>query len=66
MMLQSHPVWVRGLKHRLNITICIVRGSHPVWVRGLKQSMLNAPMWQEDVAPRVGAWIETCLVRVKV
>ena len=33
--------------------------SHPVWVRGLKQAM---PQYQGNglqVAPRVGAWIET-------
>ncbi len=34
--LQSHPVWVRGLKlfsHRVSV---LVDESHPVWVRGLK------------------------------
>ena len=33
---QSHPTWVRGLKH---ITICsfdVLFESHPTWVRGLK------------------------------
>ena len=35
-LLESHPVWVRGLKRlACNIFLrCIV--SHPVWVRGLK------------------------------
>ncbi len=32
----SHPVWVRGLKHRDNGQKRIKRWSHPVWVRGLK------------------------------
>ena len=34
--------------------------SHPVWVRGLKLEyavLVNSPAL---VAPRVGAWIETC------
>ena len=34
---ESHPVWVRGLKHFLcTIGQCSI-GSHPVWVRGLKR-----------------------------
>ena len=35
--------------------------SHPVWVRGLKLSMLYHIMLINNVAPRVGAWIETRL-----
>ena len=33
--------------------------SHPVWVRGLKQDRDNVPLCFKQVAPRVGAWIET-------
>ena len=33
--------------------------SHPVWVRGLKLSNHVANGAIEEVAPRVGAWIET-------
>ena len=34
--LRSHPVWVRGLKHRYGGDGMGFRLSHPVWVRGLK------------------------------
>ena len=33
--------------------------SHPVWVRGLKQTLNNQRRRRFQVAPRVGAWIET-------
>ena len=33
--------------------------SHPVWVRGLKPVLLALPTNPLNVAPRVGAWIET-------
>ena len=34
--------------------------SHPVWVRGLKRFRVLQVFKQQRVAPRVGAWIETC------
>ena len=34
--LESHPVWVRGLKHEKAQMPVKAKGSHPVWVRGLK------------------------------
>ena len=34
--------------------------SHPVWVRGLKHQGLALLCRPLPVAPRVGAWIETC------
>ena len=34
--------------------------SHPVWVRGLKLALIIATATAYHVAPRVGAWIETC------
>ena len=34
--------------------------SHPVWVRGLKQPLRGICPALQGVAPRVGAWIETC------
>ena len=39
--LQSHPMWVRGLK--LNILLDSLRyvESHPMWVRGLKQIQVH-------------------------
>ena len=60
---KSHPVWVRGLKHIVVNILNHLILSHPVWVRGLKPSgsFFYAPV--VDVAPRVGAWIET-IIRV--
>ena len=37
----------------------VARESHPVWVRGLKQTTVYTNMLCDEVAPRVGAWIET-------
>ena len=33
---ESHPVWVRGLKRILQLDYLDGSMSHPVWVRGLK------------------------------
>ena len=58
--MQSHPVWVRGLKLHQGFKGWLSTQSHPVWVRGLKQftaGAYNRPGL--NVAPRVGAWIET-------
>ena len=55
----SHPMWVRGLKQR---TLCIFipfNRSHPMWVRGLKHELAIACRLSLNVAPHVGAWIET-------
>ena len=35
--------------------------SHPVWVRGLKRVPYRPRAYDDSVAPRVGAWIETSL-----
>ena len=35
--------------------------SHPVWVRGLKPYDYEIESVTSDVAPRVGAWIETVI-----
>ena len=57
-------MWVRGLK------LCPVAQtwgafkSHPVWVRGLKPHSPLPGVGMADVAPRVGAWIETILSSV--
>ena len=38
-MCQSHPAWVRGLKHGyVYHKTSRLRASHPAWVRGLKQN----------------------------
>ena len=34
-------------------------GSHPTWVRGLKPYPVEKPLSRWEVAPHVGAWIET-------
>ena len=34
--------------------------SRPAWARGLKLKMMDAVDVTLNVAPRVGAWIETC------
>ena len=54
----SHPVWVRGLKQCSLVIEALNTLSHPVWVRGLKQQG-ELTKAQAEVAPRVGAWIET-------
>ena len=57
---QSHPVWVRGLKPIGNISQSTSDNtSHPVWVRGLKLHCRFRLNHRLNVAPRVGAWIET-------
>ena len=38
--------------------------SHPVWVRGLKLVKVNKFLTWREVAPRVGAWIETTITGV--
>ena len=57
----SHPVWVRGLKHGRGSHDLVTTLSHPVWVRGLKHNIGPSRYAYANVAPRVGAWIETIL-----
>ena len=52
---------MRGLKQRVfDLTLGVGR-SHPTWVRGLKPTKVSELENDTDVAPYVGAWIETCL-----
>ena len=57
--MQSHPSWVRGLKHAF-LSCC--RNSHRVaplvgaWIETSNRQLLSDLM---SVAPLVGAWIET-------
>ena len=52
-IVQSHPMWVRGLKLYKVISDCDHLESHPMWVRGLKRTsvkkvesqLLSHPMW---------------------
>ena len=55
----SHPVWVRGLKPSFVVQQSKSSKSHPVWVRGLKPTSQFGAVSTVQVAPRVGAWIET-------
>ena len=57
--MQSHPTWVRGLKLHIFYISVIHNQSHPTWVRGLKLNLLNLIIKNYQVAPYVGAWIET-------
>ena len=60
-LLVSHPSWVRGLKHvKRKVRVYNLR-SHPSWVRGLKQKAGQRQKKLKNVAPFVGAWIETAL-----
>ena len=52
-------MWVRGLKPPYIAPTPEGIVSHPVWVRGLKLLSHFNPLCLSDVAPRVGAWIET-------
>ena len=56
---QSHPAWVRGLKHHERKPSWRLVLSHPAWVRGLKPFCQWYGNGRLYVAPRVGAWIET-------
>ena len=56
---KSLPTWGRGLKHegdRIHIGLC---ESLPTWGRGLKRSIRFCGGCLDDVAPYMGAWIET-------
>ena len=57
--LLSHPSWVRGLKQDYRRKTIGRDRSHPSWVRGLKQMQQALNQQQNEVAPLVGAWIET-------
>ena len=51
---ESHPVWVRGLKHHFVVKVCYHCMSHPVWVRGLKHQLKNT-LWQSRMSHPV--WV---------
>ena len=55
----SHPVWVRGLKHKQNYLRALPQVVAPrvgAWIETIE--VTNFP-FVVAVAPRVGAWIET-------
>ena len=48
--------WIETLLAMLSKAIFM---SRPAWARGLKPSLYKGNNYTADVAPRVGAWIET-------
>ena len=52
-------MWVRGLKLKVAIYALGLIASHPMWVRGLKRWLEHKRNNRWQVAPHVGAWIET-------
>ena len=57
---QSHPVWVRGLKLEQLHNILVLDWSHPVWVRGVKHdgrlnlaapAAVSHPVWVRGLKP---------------
>ena len=52
-------MWVRGLKLPQLVVTSTTAWSHPMWVRGLKQLLFECCYLLLQVAPHVGAWIET-------
>ena len=57
--IMSHPIWVRGLKLNSDSDDYWLRRSHPIWVRGLKHTSKHTVARHSNVAPYMGAWIET-------
>ena len=58
-IVMSHPIWVRGLKLNSDSDDYWLRRSHPIWVRGLKHTSKHTVARHSNVAPYMGAWIET-------
>ena len=56
----SLPAWERGLKPLPHRAALYVAASLPAWERGLKLRDHRHQAFR-DVAPRVGAWIETIM-----
>ena len=55
----SRPAWARGLKLKLLEGFCQDMVSRPAWARGLKLFSAGGGRQTGNVAPPVGAWIET-------
>ena len=51
---ESHPTWVRGLKHELIMMLLRYFVSHPTWVRGLKQKTIKL---ERDHAESHPTWV---------
>ena len=64
-LIQSHPVWVRGLKHKAingSETLMEVAPRVGAWIETLNGSARTP---RKRVAPRVGAWIETAQYAIR-
>ena len=57
--LSSLPTWGRGLKRVFWREVPLGLGSLPTWGRGLKQREAAQEVKETQVAPYMGAWIET-------
>ena len=58
---RSRPAWARGLKPLdVRSNDSPITTSRPAWARGLKHRPAAERCQPSHVAPRVGAWIETC------
>ena len=62
----SLPMWERGLKLLFNHAVYEKGKSLPMWERGLKRIKRQFPGDQREVAPYVGAWIETAKELLRV
>jgi len=60
----SRPAWARGLKQNRRAASLVSRKSRPAWARGLKQRHETQTHYLTGVAPRMGAWIETRILRL--
>ena len=58
----SPPARGRGLKQRQHIGNDLGSRSPPARGRGLKPLLWRGQQTKKEVAPRAGAWIETCTV----
>ena len=57
-MIESLPLWERGLKLSHTIALSPTILSLPLWERGLKCRAEQMANGKTEVAPLVGAWIE--------
>ena len=57
--MQSHPMWVRGLKLPLNYPVGRPHGVAPYVGAWIETSSVGPSVHVSSVAPYVGAWIET-------
>ena len=52
--IESHPLWVRGLKLEVILHQQVESRSHPLWVRGLKLRWAMVKALRTDIAHFVG------------